>query len=227
MRKIPGASIAIFCSLLSAILMLTVGGGWALFRGLPPGDFRGVVTIVGAIAFGYLLVIGCFRMFLVLRPLREGPIAEASAEEIDYHVYLLFQLTLIHPLTRSLLLPVPLMRLLYLALGTKLGDNSYSAGTLLDPPLTEVGDNSIIGHDAVLFCHAVEGRKLSLARILIGSNVTIGAKAVIMPGVTVGDGAIVAVGAVVPKGTTVGPGELWMGVPARRVNNPADSAPSD
>ena len=107
------------------------------------------------------------------------------------------------------------MRLVYLALGARLGENTYSAGTILDPPLTVIGDNSIIGHDAVLFSHAIEGRKFSLNSVHIGNNVTVGATAVIMSDVAVGDGAIISAGAIVTKGTRIGAGEVWGGVPAR------------
>jgi acetyltransferase-like isoleucine patch superfamily enzyme len=82
-----------------------------------------------------------------------------------------------------------------------------------------MGDNCIVGHDAVLFCHAVEGRSLALAPIVLGNNVTIGAKAVVMPGVTIGDDAVVAVGSVVAKGTRIGDGELWGGTPARKLRD--------
>ena len=85
----------------------------------------------------------------------------------------------------------------------------------LDPPLTELGDNCIVGHDAVLFCHAIEGRDFSLAGIRIGHNVPIGATAVIMSGVKIGDGAIVSAGAVVLKDAAIGPGAVWGGVQAR------------
>ncbi|MBK8536166.1 MAG: acyltransferase [Candidatus Competibacteraceae bacterium] len=156
-------------------------------------------------------------------PMTDGPLGKGSREEFIYHVYLLFSLIFFQPLTRSLLIPVPLMRLVYLALGAKLGDNTYSGGTILDPPLTRIGSNTIIGHDAVLFSHVMEGDRLELATIEIGNNVTIGGKAVIMPGVKIGDDAIIAVNAVVTKGTQIGPGERWAGIPARRLCA-ADSA---
>ena len=51
----------------------------------------------------------------------------------------------------------------------------------------------------------------------IGDNVTIGATAVVMSGVTIGDGAIVSAGALVLKDTQIGPGEVWGGIPAKRL----------
>ncbi|HEX7549539.1 MAG TPA: hypothetical protein VF579_03105, partial [Candidatus Methylomirabilis sp.] len=40
---------------------------------------------------------------------------------------------------------------------------------------------------------------------------------VVLPGCEIGDGAVIAAGAVLSKGAKVGPGEVWAGVPARRV----------
>jgi acetyltransferase-like isoleucine patch superfamily enzyme len=39
----------------------------------------------------------------------------------------------------------------------------------------------------------------------------------VMPGCELGDDSVLAAGAVLAKGTRVGPGELWGGVPARRI----------
>jgi acetyltransferase-like isoleucine patch superfamily enzyme len=148
-------------------------------------------------------------------PLKEGEIVEGSREEFAAQVNILFYLMLFNALIRTHFLPVPLMRLVYLALGARLGRNTYSAGVILDPPLTHIGDNCIVGHDAVLFSHALEGERMSLAAIKVGDNVTIGATAVIMSDVTIGSGAIVSAGAVVTKGTRIGSCEVWGGVPAR------------
>ena len=215
MRRISPAQITTFIVILCAIFTLAIGADWWLLGALPLGDFRGVILVVAAVLFIYLWAFACYRLFLKVMPLREGEIAEGSREEFAAQVNILFYLILFNSLIRTHFLPLPLMRSVYLALGAHLGRNTYSAGVLLDPPLTFIGDNCIIGHDAVLFSHAIEGRRLSLAAIRIGNNVTIGATAVVMSGVTIGDGAIVSAGAVVTKGTNIGPGEIWGGVPAK------------
>lgn len=217
MRTISLAQILCFVALFTiacalGILSAVFGPG-----SLQLGDFRGVALVVFSIAFIYVYAILIYRVYLRIAPLQVGYVEPESKAEFVYHVYLLFHLVLFQPLTRSLLVPVPLMRMIYIWLGATLGRNSYSAGTILDPPLTRVGDNCIIGHDAVLFSHAVEGEDLTLAPIVLGNNVTIGAKAVIQPGVTVEDNSIVAVNAVVRKGTTIRKGELWGGIPAERI----------
>ena len=218
MRKISLAPIAVFSTLLLVAMTSSVAStAWLLGR-IPFGDFRGIVLVFGAVVMFYVYSIVLYRLVLLISPLHEGVIDFGSREEFVFHVYELFFLVLFFSLTRTRFVPVPLMRWIYIALGARLGDNSFSGGTLLDPPLTEVGDNSIIGHDAILFCHVIEADKLALAKIHIGSNVTIGARAVIMPDVDIGDGAIVAVNAVVTKGTRIGPGERWAGIPARRIS---------
>jgi len=68
-----------------------------------------------------------------------------------------------------------------------------------------IGDRASIGHNAIVHGCTVEAGAL------------IGMGAVVMDRAVVGKGAIVAAGAVVLEGTLIGAGELWAGVPARRV----------
>lgn len=83
-----------------------------------------------------------------------------------------------------------------------------------------IGDNVLIGHNAVLVtlnhCFKPEERSsMHHAPIVIGKNVWIGANVTVVPGVTVGENAIIAAGAVVtkdvPANTVVG------GVPAKTI----------
>lgn len=223
MRRITATQILVFAALLTLILVLGVGTTALVLGRAPLGDFRGVVLVVAGVGITYLYAFAVYRLFLAAMPLEEGEIRPGTRAELAAQVNILFYLLLFNTLIRTHFLPVPLMRLVYLALGAKLGRNTYSAGVILDPPLTELGDDCIVGHDAVLFSHAIEGERMSLAAIRIGNAVTIGATAVIMSDVVVGDGAIVSAGAVVTKGARIGKGEIWGGVPARRLK-PAESA---
>ncbi|KQN77780.1 transferase [Duganella sp. Leaf61] len=216
MRAIPSHHVVVFLCLLCASLALAVtsAAGLAL---LPLGDFRGVLVVLAGVLLLYLYAFVVYRLFLRLLPLREGDVAPGSQHELIANVNMLFYLLLFNSLVRSHVVPVPLMRLVYLALGARLGTNTYSAGALLDPPLTRIGSNTIIGHDAVIFAHVIEGERLELKAVVIGNTVTIGATAVIMAGVHIGDHAIVSAGAVVTKDTRIGAGEVWGGMPARRL----------
>lgn len=215
MRKISVAQIAVFVLFVALAAVAALLTTAALGRYVPHSDFRGILlTVVGILLlYGYAILI--YRLFLRAIPLREGQISEGSGQEFVYHVYLLFFLVLFYPVMRSGIVPVPLMRLFYLALGAKLGANTYSSGILLDPPFIHLGDNTLVGQFALLVPHVIEGSKLAHNPIRVGRDVTIGAGAIVLSGVTIGDDAIVSTGAVVTKGTEIGPKEIWGGVPAK------------
>ena len=85
-----------------------------------------------------------------------------------------------------------------------------------------IGDNALIGHNAVLATlnHNPDPNKrgnLIPSRIVIGKNVWLGANATILPGVTIGDGAIIAAGAVVAK--DVPESTIVAGIPAKVIRN--------
>lgn len=216
MRAIKPAQIALFLTLLAAILTLALLTT-SLLGELPLGDFRGVTLVFAAALLVYLYAFLVYRAFLYALPLQEGVVPEHSRQELAANVNMLFYLMLFNSLIRTHFLPAPLQRLVYLALGAELGANTYSVGAILDPPLTRIGSNTIIGHDAAIFAHVIEGSKLELKAVVIGDTVTIGAAAVIMAGVRIGDHAIVSAGAVVTKDSVIGAGEIWGGIPARRI----------
>jgi len=219
MRKITAGQIGFFFLLLALIIALAVCSANLLARREWLGDFYGVLYILSLVVLVYLWAFVVYRIFLRLMPLQEGFIEPGSRAEFTAQVNIMFYLMLFNTLIRTDFLPVPLKTLVYSCLGTKIGTNSFSPGTILDPPLTEMGDNTIIGHAATLYSHAIEGSHFALAKIVLGNNVTIGAGAIVMSGVTIGDGAIVSAGAVVKKGTLIGPGEHWAGVPAKLINS--------
>jgi len=63
----------------------------------------------------------------------------------------------------------------------------------------------------------VEGDDVFLSPVKIGDGATIGARAFIMPGAEIGAGAIVGACSLVPKNIRIPPGEIWAGVPAKKI----------
>jgi len=112
----------------------------------------------------------------------------------------------------------PFLTLFHRFMGMRIG-RRVQINTLVigDSNLIEIGDDSVIGGDVTLVAHAAERGWLATAPVKIGNRVTVGLMSVIFPGVTIGDGAVIAANAVVTKGTTIGPGEMWGGVPARKL----------
>lgn len=218
MRKIRPSSIVVFLSMLALVLLLALASAWCGVGGIPGlGDFRGVAVSAAAVLLIYLYGMLIFRLFLRAMPLHEGNIDPGSRQEFIYQVYVLFYLILFNSLIRGGIIPIPIMRLIYLALGARLGANTYSSGIIYDPSFVTMGANSVVGETALLVPHVIEGDALGHYFITIGDHVTIGAHAVVLSGVTIGDNAIVAANSLVVKGTRIAHGEVWGGSPARRL----------
>ena len=218
MRKIRLTSIVTFLSMLALVLLLALLSAYCGVGAIPGlGDFRGVAVSAAALLLVYLYGLLVFRLFLWALPLHDGNIEFASRQEFIYQVYVLFYLILFNSLIRGGIIPIPIMRLIYLALGARLGANTYSSGIIYDPSFVTIGANSVVGETALLVPHVIEGDTLGHYFITIGDHVTIGAHAVVLSGVTIGDNAIVAANSLVAKGTRIGGGEVWGGSPARRL----------
>lgn len=218
MRKIRSPEIAVFVILLFTCIGLSYLTVRIALWSVPFGDFRGVVLAAALVLALYCWALLAYRLVLQVLPMKEGAIEPGSKGEFGYHIHLLFNLVLFYPVTFSHIVPVPLMRLFYLAMGAKLGANTYSSGTILDPCLVRVGSNCIIGQAALVVPHLLTGQRLEHHAVDVGNDVTVGARAIILCGTRIGSGAIIAAGAVVAPFSQIGDGETWAGVPARRVD---------
>ncbi|RQP14442.1 MAG: gamma carbonic anhydrase family protein [Chryseobacterium sp.] len=94
----------------------------------------------------------------------------------------------------------------YIKMGNKVNiqDNVMVHCTYLKSP-TNIGNNVSIGHNAIIHGCTIQ------------DNVLIGMGAIVMDDCVVESNAIVAAGAVVTQGTHIKAGELWAGVPAKRI----------
>lgn len=112
----------------------------------------------------------------------------------------------------------PFIVVFHRLMGMRIGRRvQINTAVISDSNLIEIGDDTVIGGDVTLVAHAAERGNLVTGRVKIGSNVTVGLMAMIMPGVEIGDGAVIAANAFLPKDTKVGPGEVWAGIPARNL----------
>lgn len=112
-----------------------------------------------------------------------------------------------------------LKRLCYRLVGAKVGKHvAFGFEATLDilyPQDITIGDNSIIGYDTTILCHGYMVDRYQRGPVTIGSGVSIGADALILPGVTIGDGATIGAKALVNR--DVPAGEFWAGVPAKKL----------
>lgn len=104
-------------------------------------------------------------------------------------------------------------------LGAKTGKNFRTVGTVYNPDLVEIGEDVMIGIEALIIPHIGEKDWRYLKKIKIGNRVTIGVRSVVFPGVEIGDNSVVAAGAVVPKDRKIPPNQVWGGIPARKIKD--------
>ncbi len=131
----------------------------------------------------------------------------------------------IHAMAFRIILPIvslTFFSMMYFRLaGCRIGKNVWMVSYAFpDPYLVTIGDNSIIGGEAVLACHVFEDNHLILGPIHIGKNCLVGTHSYLNPGVTMGDGSVVGMGTIVRRGTQIPPkariGGIC-GIPTKRV----------
>lgn len=88
---------------------------------------------------------------------------------------------------------------------------------ITDPWSTRVGPGATLGDYCILNAHEISGGIAHCEPVRIEPDATVGHHACISPGVTVGRGAVVASGALVTKNTKIPAGEVWGGIPAKRL----------
>lgn len=86
---------------------------------------------------------------------------------------------------------------------------------LMDHNLLDLGDGSVVGSDAHVAGHIVEGGVLKTAPVRLGRGVTVGIGSVVEIGAVIEDGAQVGALSVVPKYARLAGGVVYAGAPVR------------
>lgn len=209
---------------LTLLAVLSAGVAWGV-SGLCEPLLGAYHVLVGAAAA--LLVFGLAAAFLCGLIVKAGLVRPGRYPMGDplFRWWKLF--TVLHEFGRGSLKPfttvfaVPLVAKLF---GAQIGRDIALGGHVVDPQFISIGDEAIVGQDSVVTAHTIVSGTLILAPVFIGARATVGVHAVVMSGVRIGEDAVVAAGAVVPPDTEIPPGELWGGVPARRIKSAAELA---
>lgn len=180
----------------------------------------GMILALSYFIFGLtlILLVGLFRTIFRLK-LQEGIYPMFSKEATKWafisSLYLMIHYTFI-----DFVLLTPFSNLLFRLLGARLGKNvQFNSKFVFDATLLEIGDNTVVGGGAIIIGHIVERGKLKLKKVKIGSNVTIGSHATIMPGCEIGDHAVIGASAVLLKDSKVEPRDVWFGIPAESIRH--------
>lgn len=169
--------------------------------------------------FLFLLLYGLYSGFTIQVLIRVKPLqlGEFSMDHPNFTYWKL--LTITYRLGEFFLFPYttvfskPLVVKLF---GAKIGRNVAIGGTIDDPYLVSIGDNSIIGHNSLLAGNASMNGKIHFGKVIIGSGVTVGVNSVVLPDVELGDNSVLSIGSVILSGTKVPTNETWRGNPARK-----------
>ena len=179
-----------------------------------PIEYKGILNIFFFLLFFFLLSGGLLKFTHAIFPLKEGWFSmeerRVTLWKLEGLIYDILQNFYIHLFPKSFRKP------LYSILGVKIGKNVMLCGTVVEPSLIEIGDDSILGEETIITGHLIEKNKIFLGKVVIGENVTIGGKAGIMPNVRIGDNSIVTASSIVMMGTEIPCDEVWGGNPARR-----------
>ncbi|MBA4388627.1 MAG: hypothetical protein C0404_11650 [Verrucomicrobia bacterium] len=107
----------------------------------------------------------------------------------------------------------------YWFFGAKVAWSARIAGRILDCTQVEVGRGSTVGEEALVMAHYVVHGRLCVGRVRIKDDAVVGSRAVILPGVTMEEGATVGASSLVTAGKLVPAGEVWAGVPAKKIRS--------
>lgn len=108
-----------------------------------------------------------------------------------------------------------------------LGNNSGIGANSSVAPYTKIGDNVMIGPEVIMYSrnHCIDRTDIPMCEqgfqdvnpIIIGNDVWLGRRVIILPGVTIGDGAVIGAGSVVSK--NIPPFSIAVGNPAKIIKN--------
>ena len=189
-------------SILAKALILSAGIGFGFFL------------------FGFTMILETVLLRFILNlKLKEGEYYFFSSQGVKWAfvnaIMLIVNLTFMDFMRLT-----PFLPLYYRLMGAKIGKRvQINTKGLADISLLEIGDDSVIGGDAVLIGHVAEHGKLKLRKTTIGKKVTVGLGAVIMPGTSIGDGALIAARSVLSKNSQISENTLFAGTPAKYVRH--------
>lgn len=215
------AAVAFGIALAPALYLLD---GWLAFAYAQSAWWRWPLAGIG---YGLAFFAGGFALLMVLpllnllMPTRAQPFSggyfSANAVPWGLHNGLFY-------LARYTFLPfvtlTPFGPWFLRAMGMRIGARAFiNTEYISDPRLIEIGDDAVIGGSVHLFAHYGGGGHLTIAPVRIGARATLGQGATVMGDVEVGEDALVLPHSVVLPGTRIGRGEVWGGVPARKMSH--------
>ena len=152
---------------------------------------------------------------------------EMSVESLEWPILRWIRYAVITQVVRLLVgmafRATPLWSLYMRLNGARMGRRVYVRSLeLSDHNLLEFGDDVIVGANAHISGHTVEGGYVITAPVRLGNNVTVGLGSVVGIGVEVGDNAQIGALSLVPKHRRLDGDATWVGIPVSRLRDQPD-----
>jgi acetyltransferase-like isoleucine patch superfamily enzyme len=197
-----------------ALLLVYLLNSWSMGA---LADYHVVFDVLAFLLFFGLLCALAARIVMKLAALKPG---RYSMDSKTFTFWKLF--TVLTEFGKGALLPFttvfsrpPVAQLF----GARIGKDIALGGMLVDGEFIRIGEEAIIGQDSVITAHTITSGYLIIDPVEIGARATVGVNCVVMSGVKIGEGAVVTAGAVVPPNTIIPAGEMWGGIPVRKIKN--------
>tara|TARA_Y100001970_G_scaffold243388_1_gene308619 strand:+ start:28678 stop:29397 length:720 start_codon:yes stop_codon:yes gene_type:complete len=185
----------------------------------------GIILGMSSMMWGISLVLLCGFLGGAFRPrLETGRYPLRSFVTIQWAWSMVFHR--IAQLFLHVLVPSFIGTLYYRMAGAKIGSGcQLNTPNLNDAGSVILGNRVVLGGNATINAHLTEKGELVMAPVTIGDDALIGTGAVVQPGCNIGIGTVIASRAVVAKWTDVPDGEVWGGIPAKRIRLADGSKP--
>ena len=207
----------------AALLPAALFVRWAFGHGLVAGVLSvGLAYFVFGFALMFGVVVVKWAIFYRASP-GEWPFFSfrAACWALTAQCYDLVRFFFLHQIRGTWLL-----NLFLRALGARIGSNVLiNTTTVSDWDLITIGDDTMIGDDAVILAHVGEKGLLRMAPVRIGQRCTIGRDTCIMPGAVVEDDAVLAAMSVVTKNRVLPAGTVWGGTDLHQLRAVGGRAP--
>ncbi|MBK8576147.1 MAG: hypothetical protein IPN90_10910 [Elusimicrobia bacterium] len=205
------------------IILVLLATGITLWLGRGPvraalGDFASLGFVVLFLLLYGAYTAGALAVLRRVMPLREGEYTTGHPQFTLWKV-----LSVVKELgTRALTVffPVFFWQSLYALFGARVGKEVAVGAKILDPSLTTLEDNCVLGEGVIVTSHVMSQNRFILRCVYIGKGATVGMGCILLPGVRIEAGAVLLPGSVVGQNTLIPPGETWGGVPAVKVKGP-------
>ena len=124
--------------------------------------------------------------------------------------------SLVDPFFVNFLRGTPLITVYFRMMGVEIGSFAFiSSCQMTEFDLISIGDEAMIGQDAILQTHLFEDRVMKTSQVQIGNFVSLGDLCVVLYDSKLEDGAVVSSLSLIMKGETIPSFSHWHGTPAK------------